>query len=199
MKTTTNTQRDFLQELVESHDFYQNNLKQREYLITNFERLKPDIAFSKRLNIWIEDFYNKHSRYFVFVDFDDFNLDDISETHKKHVERFKETAKIHIWTGASETTIFSDPKINWYFRAWHDYIHINYNLGYSFEEESMVASKQCAMLDKDWLLEKELVQIEILAQGQYFQVHSDFPVNQRKFCISYLRDPISAIFTKQNV
>lgn len=197
MKTTKYTQRNFLQELVESYDFYQNNFKQREYLISNFERLKPDIAFSKRLDTWIENWYTNHSRYFVFVDFDDFDSNDISGTHKNHIRRFKETGKIHIWTGASENTIFSDPKINLYFRAWHDYIHINYNLDYSFEGESIVASKQCDMLDKFWLLERELVQIEILAQGQYFQVHSEFPVNQRKFCVSYLRNPISAIFTKQ--
>ena len=66
-----------------------------------------------------------------------------------------------------EGTIFADPEINVMFRAWHDYVHLKYNLPFNLEGELEAAFIQCAELPFDWWMEKHLVMIEIGAQTLY--------------------------------
>lgn len=144
------------------------------------------IPFSERLNEWIKDWFSKHMKCFHFVDTDDFDESDIEGTFKKHKQRWEREGVIHIWTGASDKTIFGDAGINIYFRAWHDYLHLKHDLGYDFIGETAVAQIQMAMLPKEWHFERMLVNSEVVGQALYFMKHGKFIEDQRKFTITFL-------------
>ena len=173
------------------------NIKTKEIMenfsIAQLERLKESIPFSERLNNFIENWYNENKEYFNFVEVDDFDENDIEGTFEKHKKRFEETKKINIWTGESEGTIFGCARVNHMFRAWHDFIHIRENLGYSITEESIVCDIQRDMLPSDWAFEKSLVESEIRGQAHYFFINNKFVDNQRVFTRKYLENSISAI------
>jgi hypothetical protein len=151
------------------------------------------IPFSKKLNQFIKLWFKTHKDIFIFTNEDNFNPNDIEGTFNAHKKIYKETGKVHIWTGESENTIFGKEKINHYFRAWHDYIHLNYNLGYSITEESIVCNIQRDMLPSDWVFEKELINAEIIGQAHYFYINNDFVKNQRLFTANYLHNSINAL------
>ena len=110
-----------------------------------------------------------------------------------HKQIYKETGKIYVWKGASKNTIFGKEKINHYFRAWHDYTHINYNLGYCITEESIVCNIQKDELPQNWYFEKELINAEIIGQAHYFYANNIFVKNQRLFTANYLNNSINAL------
>lgn len=189
-------QKEFLNSLLDNYEFAYNKLR-REELIANFSRLKDHSPFSPRLNEWIIDWYGNHKDIFVFTDFDDFNGINIKETLNLHLERFKSTGKILIWTGSNSNSIYGTNE-NLMLHCWHDHTHITHNCGFSFAGESMVAAIQASMLPEEWVLEKELITIDIVGQNQYFGIHKEFVKDQRKFVIDYLKSTSDAIFTKQN-
>lgn len=161
-------------------------------------RLKNTVPFSDRLNNFLICFYRANKDKFIFTSVDDFNSEDLEGTFKKHVQRYKETGKIHIWTGASNNTIFAVPEVNYYFRAWHDLTHIENNLGYSYLEEFIVCEIQKNELPKYWILEQKLVHAEIIGQGLYnFYNSGRFVQCQRSFTLNYLFDPINTLKTYQ--
>lgn len=188
-------QKEFLNSLLDNHEFAYNKYR-REELISNFSRLKNDVPFSPRLNEWLTGFYEKNREVFVFTDFDDFDSSNIKQTLQNHIKRFKDTGKIHVWTGKSDNTIFGTARQNHFFRAWHEYVHITRALNFDFVGESLVCAFQCNMLPNSWSLERELVYIEIVAQNQFYSVNKKFVENQRYFCISYMINP-EVIFTRQ--
>jgi len=149
--------------------------------------------FSRQLNDFIKTWFENHKHIFVFTEVDNFDEKDIQSTFENHKKIYRKTGKIHIWTGASENTIFGNEKINHYFRAWHDYIHLNYNLGYSITEESIVCNIQKDQLPQNWYFEKELINAEIIGQSHYFYMNNDFVKNQRLFTANYLHNSIDAL------
>jgi hypothetical protein len=156
-------------------------------------RIKENIPFSQKLNDFINDWFELRKDTFVFTDRDNFNENDIEGTFKLHKKIYRETNKIYIWSGASDNTIFGDAETNLKFRAWHDFIHINYNLGYSITEESVVCDIQRDMLPFDWNFEKKLIESEIRGQAHYFYRNNKFVGNQRKFTIDWLTNSINAL------
>lgn len=198
MKTTFQKE---LGSLSDSYDFYLNNKVRKEELITNFSRLKSSEPFSPRLNMWLTNFYQMNKESFIFTDTDEFDSKNISQTLATQMERYQKTGKILVWIGASDKTIFGENPSgingNWAFRCFHEMTHISRGIGFNFAGESMVCSIQCSMIPVDWVLERELIQIEIIGQNQYFNIHKCFLKDQRKFAIDYMIDPEKAIFTKQ--
>ncbi|MCQ4140603.1 hypothetical protein [Chryseobacterium sp. EO14] len=190
-------QKESIDSLVSDLDFAHNNKHRMEDLIANFSKLKPNVPFSPRLNDWITNWYEQHKEIFIFTDYDDFDGKDIKGTLQRHVDRFKTTGKIHIWKGASNDTIFSEPEKNHFFRAVHEFCHISNGLGFDFIGESIVCALQIGMLPNDWIFEKQLIVTEIIGQNQYFSIHKEFVRDQRLFSIQYLQNPYKAIFTKQ--
>ena len=174
------------------------NTETKDRLINTFSRLKQETPFSIRLNSIIEEWFENHKQYFVFVDEDDFDGNDIEGTFQKHMKRFSDERVIHIWTGASDNTIFGNPTVNHKFRAWHDYIHITRGFGYDYLGESIVCDIQKNMLPQDLTFEKELVHVEIVGQAQYFMLNKEFLSNQRKFTIDYLISPFDALKINSN-
>jgi hypothetical protein len=154
-------------------------------------------VFSQKLNNWITEWYNKHKEIFVFVDEDDFNASDIKATFEGHKLRWEKTGKIHIWTGASERTIFGSETVNHYFRCWHDYVHITNNLGYSEIEEVMTCEIQVSQLPSDWSFERDLIRCEVTGQVLYFFHNGEFAEDQVKFTEQYLKDPSVAVMGKK--
>jgi hypothetical protein len=152
------------------------------------EEFRNATPFSPRLNQWITDWFENHYHMFVFTDEDDFDESDIEGTFQKHLDRYEETGKIHIWRGASEGTIFASEQVNHYFRAWHDYIHITKRLGYDFIGETAVCQIQMAELPVEWYFEKQLVNCEIVAQALHFMKFEEFVSNQRLFTLRFLLD-----------
>lgn len=166
--------------------------------ISKLFRLKNSVPFSDRLNNFLVAFYKSNKDKFIFTSIDDFNAKDLKGTFKKHLKRYEETGKIHIWTGASNNTIFGINEINYFFRAWHDLTHIENNLGYSYNEEFIVCEIQKNELPKNWILERDLIHAEIIGQGLYnFYNSGQFVKNQRTFTLNYLLDPITTLKTCQ--
>lgn len=197
MKTTTNTQREFLQELVESYDFYQNNHKQREHLISNFERMKSDVPFSTRLNEFTYKWFKRHESIFVFSsEEDDFDPTDIKSTLNRYVERYKKTKTIVVSSNNCDNSIYGDNLVCLYARCIHEYYHIVYELPYNLKGEILVANLQANLLPGDFMLEKFLIDADISGQFLYYTLHNEYVLNQRRFCISFLENSLS-VFTKQ--
>lgn len=162
----------------------------------NLMRLKKSVPFSERLNEFIVQWYEKRKKMFVFTDKDDFDGDDLEGTLKRHIERFRETGKIHVWNGASDNTIFGDATVNTYFRCWHDYIHITSGYGYDLFGETMTMEAQRSMLPSDWKFERELIYSEIVGQALYFQHYGYFLADQRQFTVAFLMNAHGALNTK---
>ena len=81
-----------------------------------------------------------------------------------------------IWSGASEGTIWGEPRFNWLFRAWHDSIHVRYGCDFTLEGE-LKASRIQAQLARDMGL-NELAQImvwETAGQAVYYDRTGQFP------------------------
>ena len=154
----------------------------------SLHRLKQEIPFSNKLNDFICKWIENNKDKFVFTDTDDFDPNDIEGTLQKHIQRYNETGKIHVWTGCSDKTIFADATVNHKFRAWHDYIHVTEGYGYDFIGESIVADIQRQQLPKEWVLERELVMCEIVGQAQYNMIYGEFIDNQRLFTADYLNN-----------
>ena len=167
--------------------------EQRQHLIDTFDRLKNSTPFSQRLNDFIERWYDRRSHVIKFVETDDFDENDIQGTFIHHLDRLATHNIIHVWTGASENTIFGDPTINHKFRAWHDYTHLLNKVGYDSVGESIVADIQKNELPSDWLFERELLHIEVVGQIHYHALHGDFVDDQRLFTARYLNNPLKAL------
>lgn len=175
-------------ELLESQE-------QKRDLIIKSMHLRNEVPFSRQLNVFIRRQFKLLSNNvkFVFTDKDDFDEDDLKGTFLRHYKRFQDTNEIHIWTGASDNTIFGEQRINHYFRAWHDYIHLTNNLGYDSVGESIVCDIQTEQLPTNWLFERELLHIEVVGQIHYHALNHKFVEDQRQFTIDYLLNPLKAL------
>lgn len=89
-----------------------------------------------------------------------------------------------IWSGASDNTIYADPKVNHMFRAWHDSLHIKLNAPFTLQGEIYVATEQARQVGSDILA--EIILAEVKGQAEYFDKHGEFPVNQISFIKQYL-------------
>jgi hypothetical protein len=90
-----------------------------------------------------------------------------------------------IWNGASDSTIFQDPKINYKFRALHDLLHLQTRIGFSPSEEIELGRIQANQFEGSDLM-RELVYCEVALQAEYYQKHGKFVENQIEFTINYL-------------
>jgi hypothetical protein len=152
-------------------------------------RLKKSVPFSYRLNKFLEDFYQSKGDIFIFTELDEFDNLDLPGTFAGHLKRFKDTGKIQIWTGASDTSIFGEARLNWLFRGWHDFTHLTNNLDYSYMNEIIVCEIQKKQIPEAWNLEKNLVHIEIIGQALFYYKNNYFVEDQRRFTLEYLLNP----------
>lgn len=103
--------------------------------------------------------------------------DDAPDTLEKLTRQ--NASSLVVWAGASDSTIYGDPAVNWAFRAWHDYLHIKLNAEFNEHGETIVAIEQARQLRNDGY--GKLVTIEVIEQLNYFKKFGKFPDNQLKF------------------
>lgn len=99
----------------------------------------------------------------------------------------------------SNQTIFGDPKVNFAFRAWHDWCHWQGGFDFSLDGESSACGMQLSHLHccyqthpkvQYW---SKLLSAEVVGQRQYFERHGCFVRDQRAFATAYLADPENAL------
>lgn len=95
------------------------------------------------------------------------------------------TGSLVVFAGASDSTIYGDPYVNWCFRAFHDYLHISMNAEFSLEGEILVAREHARLIGSDGL--GDILMAEVKGQVEYFAKHGAFPVNQYEFIAGYLK------------
>lgn len=89
-----------------------------------------------------------------------------------------------VYSGGSDKTIWSSPEVNYAFRAWHDYIHVQFKLPFTLEGETAAARIQSRSLSG---LAKRLIEIEVIDQAKHFLATGEFVADQRAFTIKKLR------------
>lgn len=100
------------------------------------------------------------------------------------VSHYKQTGRILVWGGASESTIWT-PQGNYMFRAWHDYCHVLSHGTFDHQGESIVCKLQQSQVESSFM--QRVLQIEIMGQLSYFETNNQFPVNQIEFFINQLK------------
>ncbi len=83
-----------------------------------------------------------------------------------------------VWSGASDTTIFGDKRVNWAFRALHDALHLQTGIGFSVAEEIYLGRVQANQYSG---LMADLVYCEVALQAEYFLKNGVFVPNQVDF------------------
>lgn len=100
------------------------------------------------------------------------------------IELFNGPKTLVIWSGASDTTIWTDARVNWAFRALHDNLHLKTGMSFSPQSEidlGRIQASQYAGLMSD------LVYIETAGQAEYFLKTGRFVLDQVEFTISELK------------
>lgn len=132
---------------------------------------------------------------------------DVSPNAPSSFEALKaqyDCGRMVVWDGASDDTVFAEPRVNYAFRAWHDLTHIVYQCPFTIDGESEALNMQ--LID---LLEffpgiptetmarwKAILVAEVDGQGEYNARYGRFPVNQRAFVEAYLVDKRDALNRK---
>lgn len=105
-------------------------------------------------------------------------------------------ARMVVFDGGSDATIFGSAAVNYAFRAWHDWHHWKHKLAF----DAVGAARACYYQQQD-LLDTfgntarvrswcRLLDAEVNGQLSYSAWHSgEFPKDQRAFTLAYLADP----------
>lgn len=143
----------------------------------HFKRYKKDWALSNKLDQFIID--NSYKYPFVVNN-------NIPETLFAITEYYNTNKHLAISDINSDNTIFANSGINLLYRAWHDFIHIEYKLLFTLEGELEVYNIMQSQLPNDYYLEKFLLYGDIVGQTLYHNKYNKFPSNQREFVIDFL-------------
>ena len=121
---------------------------------------------------------------------------DAPSTYKAMKEFYLANGYFLIYSGASESTIFSSPEVNVMFRAWHDAGHFLHGLSFKFDDEKRLGVIQAReaywtalTLGYDLSIArrvKSIVRAEIVGQIEYFEHHKDYVKDQKAYTLKYL-------------
>ena len=95
--------------------------------------------------------------------------------------------KMFVSSEGCENTIYGNSYLNILARAWHDEVHLALNLGFSLEEEFVVADRQArevfSSTEDEQLAEdmSKLIELDIKAQGVYYDKYKEFVPHQYNF------------------
>jgi hypothetical protein len=118
--------------------------------------------------------------------------DDASLDYRSIVKYYNNHARLIVWSGASDCTIFGPKEYNYKFRAWHDLHHIVN--GYDFSESGEYQTYTSQMEDvmataKSWQDCKffgKVLDIEINRQFDFREKNGYFVEDQRDFMLQHL-------------
>lgn len=109
---------------------------------------------------------------------------DVSDTapdsYEALVACFESGARYVVYAGGSENTIYGDPKVNYHFRAWHDWCHWQGKHNFSFQGEYATYQMQCEHLaqlygnDETTERWRRILFADVIGQKLYF--HRKHPV-----------------------
>lgn len=100
-----------------------------------------------------------------------------------------------VYSGGSDHTIYADKRVNYAFRAWHDYCHWKGKVPLTMAGEVETFELQCRQLydmfgfDGQTIRWRNMLHAEVVGQAQYFERYRRFPSNQRMFVEHYLANP----------
>lgn len=100
------------------------------------------------------------------------------------VELFQASSLV-VWSGASDNTVFEDPRVNWAFRALHDALHLKTGLGFSHAEEVIIAKLQASQYESK--LMRGLILAEVRDQALYHKETGLFVSNQAEFTYNRIK------------
>ena len=95
-------------------------------------------------------------------------------------ELFGNSGRMVIWAGESQHTIYGAPEVNWGFRAIHDQLHLDTNIGFDPLAEIHLARLQIASMRLEGTI-ADLVYAEIAGQAEYYQKTGNFVTDQLEF------------------
>lgn len=128
--------------------------------------------------------YNPHG-------FDVTSNDSLCNTLGKVTKYYDKYKRLIIWNGGSANTIFQNRHTNICFRAWHDYVHVTYQLPFNYRGEIETCKIQQKQVDQFYTgstaeIIKELLDIEIIKQTEYYRAHGTHVDDQYQFAIDCL-------------
>lgn len=97
---------------------------------------------------------------------------------------------VYVRKSDSETSIYTSAAVNWAFRFWHDYLHYQHDLTFSFIDEVLVGQFQidATVLEfGEGSLEAKLMTADTLGQVLYYKMHEEFVDNQLTFAIAAIQ------------
>jgi len=118
--------------------------------------------------------------------------EDAPDTFEKLVDHVRRRRRLTVWSGGSADTIFGNPEVNYAFRAWHDWCHLNGRHDFTLAGEMAAVEMQCEHLltvygqsskTREWC---RILRAEVIGQALYLERHGDFPERQRDFVSAYL-------------
>ena len=104
-----------------------------------------------------------------------------------------ERGSLLVWDGASERTIWGDPRINHAFRAWHDLHHIAGQHDFTLAGEIATMHAQCDALrarhgDNEFIRYAcRVLDCEVAGQAKHFATYGEFPADQIGFTLEHLK------------
>lgn len=115
------------------------------------------------------------------------------DTWEKTQASFAPAGIVTVWSGASNATVYSSPRANWLFRAWHDSMHLAYGLDFSLAGEERACERQTAQVYKvcsdraKRRFASALLEIEIVEQAKHAVVTGEFIQDQLAFTLLQLK------------
>lgn len=90
-----------------------------------------------------------------------------------------------VWDGASDATIYADPRVNHAFRAWHDAEHVRGAFDFSLTGERATCEAQIrgllARFPRVPSFFLAIIRAEITGQAEHFARFGEFPADQAAF------------------
>ena len=78
----------------------------------------------------------------------------------------------------SDRTIYTEPSANWYFRLWHDTLHVHYQKDITFEDELWLSDQHCNAAHKLGRDAEVLMHIDTAGQSVFCKRTGAFPEDQ---------------------
>jgi len=101
--------------------------------------------------------------------------EDLQADYKKH-------GIITVFAGACERSIYNNVDVNHAFRAWHDKIHLEHGLSFSYEDELEVARIHCAALPKY----ADVLWADVAGQVWYYYKYGKYVKDQAAFVNAFI-------------
>lgn len=102
----------------------------------------------------------------------------------KDLQKFKNAAILPVYAGSCDNTIYGDAAINVAFRAWHDWIHLQYGLSFTPDNEQQVAAIHALHCDNE--NDAIVIYADVMSQVEHYQRTGEYSDHQIHTVIEWL-------------